>query len=178
MVLPWSWASGLSAAIFLPLGVRPYQVLLPNQQLMREDTSGRYDSLHPPFHAVDMSNLAEQIREALSMFARNCTEPALIGGLAVVAHQVVRATKDVDFLVEAEAADRVHDALLDLDYQCLYRSEDAANYVRAAEGLDLLYAHHPLRAVCWHRHRSAKRPWAACVSSASKGLSASNCKAS
>ena len=91
-----------------------------------------------------MSNLAEQIREALSMFARNGTEPALIGGLAVVAHQVVRATKDVDFLVEAEAADRVHAALLDLGYQCLYRSEDAANYVRAADGLDLLYAHRPL----------------------------------
>ena len=91
-----------------------------------------------------MSNLAEQIREALSMFARNSTEPALIGGLAVVAHQVVRATQDVDFLLEAEAADRVHDALLVLGYQCLYRSEDAANYVRATEGLDLLYAHRPL----------------------------------
>ena len=91
-----------------------------------------------------MPNLAKQIREALSMFARNGTEPALIGGLAVVAHRVVRATKDVDFLVEAEAANKVHDALLDLGYQCLYRSEDAANYVRATEGLDLLYAHRPL----------------------------------
>ena len=69
-----------------------------------------------------MSNLAEQIREALTMFARNGIEPALIGGLAVVAHQVVRATKDVDFLVAAEAADKVHDALLDLGYQCLYLS--------------------------------------------------------
>ena len=91
-----------------------------------------------------MSNLAEQIREALSMFADNGTHPALIGGLAVVAHQVIRATKDVDFLVEIEAADKIHDALLNLGYQCLYRSEDAANYVRAAQGLDLLYAHRPL----------------------------------
>ncbi len=91
-----------------------------------------------------MSNLAQQIRETLSMFVRNGTEPALIGGLAVVAHQVVRATKDVDFLVEAEASDRIHSALLDLGYQCLYRSQDAANYVRGAEGLDLLYAHRPL----------------------------------
>jgi hypothetical protein len=91
-----------------------------------------------------MSNLAEQIREALSMFARNGTKPALIGGLAVVAHQVVRATKEVEFLLEAEAADKVHEALLDLGYQCLYRSEDAANYVRMAEGLDVLYAHRPL----------------------------------
>jgi hypothetical protein len=94
--------------------------------------------------SANMLNLAEQIREALAMFARNRTEPALIGGLAVVAHQVVRATKDVDFLVEAEAADKVNDALLDLGYQCLYRSEDAANYVRDTEGLDLLYAHRPL----------------------------------
>lgn len=91
-----------------------------------------------------MLNLAEQIREALSMFARNSTEAALIGGLAVVAHQVIRATKDVDFLVAAEAADTVHSALLDLGYRCIYRSEDAANYVRATEGLDLLYAHRPL----------------------------------
>lgn len=91
-----------------------------------------------------MPNLADQIREALSMFARNRTEPALIGGLAVVAHKVVRATQDVDFLLEAEAADRVHDALLKLGYQCLYRSADAANYVRGTEGLDLLYAHRPL----------------------------------
>lgn len=91
-----------------------------------------------------MPNLADQIREALAMFARSDTEPALIGGLAVAAHRVVRATQDVDFLLEAEAADRVHAALLDLGYQCLYRSENAANYVRGTEGLDLLYAHRPL----------------------------------
>ena len=48
-----------------------------------------------------MANLSDQIREALAMFARSGTQPALIGGLAVVAHQVVRATQDVDFLVEA-----------------------------------------------------------------------------
>lgn len=91
-----------------------------------------------------MANLAEQIREALSMFASAGTKPALIGGLAVVAHSVVRATKDVDFLLEAEAADKVHEALLTLGYQCIYRSEDAANYLRGTEGLNLLYAHRPL----------------------------------
>jgi hypothetical protein len=91
-----------------------------------------------------MPNLVEQIREALTMFALAGTKPALIGGLAVVAHQVVRATQDVDFLLEAEAADKVHEALLKLGYQCLYRSENAANYVRKTEGLDLLYAHRPL----------------------------------
>lgn len=91
-----------------------------------------------------MPNLAEQIREALTMFANSDTQPALIGGLAVAVHQVVRATKDVDFLVAAEVADKIHNALLNLGYCCLYRSEDAANYVRGTEGLDLLYAHRPL----------------------------------
>ena len=91
-----------------------------------------------------MPNLVEQIREALAMFAIADTKPALIGGLAVAAHSVVRATKDVDFLLEAEAADTVHEALLKLGYQCIHRSEDAANYVRDTEGLDLLYAHRPL----------------------------------
>ncbi len=33
---------------------------------------------------------------------------------------------------------------LAVGYQCVYRSEDAANYVRATQGLDLLYAHRPL----------------------------------
>lgn len=91
-----------------------------------------------------MSKLADQIREALSAFARSGTEPALIGGLAVAAHQVIRATKDVDFLVESEAADALHDVLSSLGYQCVHRSEDAANYVRGDEGLDLLYAHRPV----------------------------------
>ena len=71
-----------------------------------------------------MANLADQIREALTMFARSGTKPALIGGLAVVAHQVIRATKDVDFLVEAEAAGTIHNALLELSYKCIYRSDN------------------------------------------------------
>ena len=90
-----------------------------------------------------MPSLVEQIREALSMFATANTRPALIGGLAVAAHSVVRATQDVDFLLEAEAADTVHEALTRLGYQCIHRSVDAANYIRGTEGLDLLYAHRP-----------------------------------
>ncbi|MDR0274601.1 MAG: nucleotidyltransferase family protein [Burkholderiaceae bacterium] len=91
-----------------------------------------------------MSSLIDQIREALSAFARNGVEPVLIGGLAVAAHQVIRATQDVDFLVEAEAADGLHATLLQLGYRCVYRSEDAANYVRGDQGLDLLYARRPI----------------------------------
>lgn len=91
-----------------------------------------------------MARLVDQIREVLAAFAGGKTSPALIGGLALAAHRVVRATQDVDFLVDADAADRLHGILLDLGYRCIHRSEDAANYVRGDEGLDLLYAHRPV----------------------------------
>jgi hypothetical protein len=87
--------------------------------------------------------IADQIREALALFAKCKTPPALIGGLALAAHRVVRATQDVDFLIDAADADRLHDALLDLGYTCVHRSKDAANYLRGSEGIDFLYAHRP-----------------------------------
>ena len=90
-----------------------------------------------------MARLIDQIREAVAAFVGLQTTPALIGGLALAAHQVVRATRDVDFLVDADDAERLHALLLGLGYQCIHRSEDAANYLRGDEGLDLLYAHRP-----------------------------------
>jgi hypothetical protein len=90
-----------------------------------------------------MSRLVEQIKQAVAAFAGCKTTPALIGGLALAAHQVVRATRDVDFLADADDADRLHEILLVLGYRCVHRSEDAANYLREDEGLDLLYAHRP-----------------------------------
>ena len=91
-----------------------------------------------------MSRLVDQIKEALAAFAGLGIPPALIGGLALAAHQVVRATQDVDFLADADDAGRLHDILLGLGYHCIHRSEDAANYLRGDEGLDLLYAHRPV----------------------------------
>ena len=91
-----------------------------------------------------MSSLLGQIKEALVVFAGLKTPPALIGGLALASHGVVRATRDVDFLVDADDADRLHDILLGLDYRCVHRSPDAANYLRGEDGFDVLYAHRPM----------------------------------
>ena len=90
-----------------------------------------------------MSRLADQIREAVAAFTELAMPAALIGGLALAAHKVVRATRDVDFLIDADDADRVHHMLIRLGYKCVHRSDDAANYLRGDEGLDLLYAHRP-----------------------------------
>src|SRR5690606_28598655 len=91
-----------------------------------------------------MSRLVEQIQQAVAAFSACKTPPALIGGLALAAHQVVRATRDVDFLVDADDAERLHGILLDLGYRCVHRSDDAADYLRGDEGLGLLYAHRPV----------------------------------
>lgn len=91
-----------------------------------------------------MSRLVEQIKQAVAAFVVCNTPPALIGGLALAAHQVIRATRDVDFLADNDDAERLHESLLTLGYRCIHRSEDAANYVRDDEGLDLLYAHRPV----------------------------------
>ena len=90
-----------------------------------------------------MSRLVKQIKEALTAFAGCKKPPALIGGLALTAHKVVRATQDVDFLVDADDADALHNLLLGLGYLCIHRSADAANYRRSDEALDLLFAHRP-----------------------------------
>lgn len=91
-----------------------------------------------------MARLVDQMREALAVFASCGTAPALIGGLALAAHNVVRATQDIDFLADSSDADGLHSALLNIGYRCIHRSEDAANYLRGDEGLDLLYAHRPV----------------------------------
>ncbi len=91
-----------------------------------------------------MSSLIGQIKEALVVFAGLKTPPALIGGLALASHGVVRATRDVDFLIDADDAKRLHDILLGLGYRCVYRSPDAANYLRGEDGFDVLYAHRPM----------------------------------
>ncbi len=103
-----------------------------------------------------MPRLVEQIKEALAAFSAIKHPPALIGGLALAAHQVIRATEDVDFLVDADDADPLHAILIGLGYTCIHRSENAANHIRGDEGLDpsirtacglrtgLLYAHRPI----------------------------------
>ncbi|MBU6199167.1 MAG: hypothetical protein KGI64_02240 [Xanthomonadaceae bacterium] len=93
-----------------------------------------------------MTRLVDQIKEALAAFASLRTQPALIGGLALAAHNVVRATQDVDFLADAADAEKIDALMRGLGYRCLHRSEDAANYLRGDEGMDFLFAHRPVAA--------------------------------
>lgn len=90
------------------------------------------------------SRLGRQIEE-ISAALRAASVPfALIGGLALAAHRVVRATSDVDLLAPASNAGEIDAIAAKLGYHCLHRSTDVANYLRGDERLDLLFASRPL----------------------------------
>jgi len=89
------------------------------------------------------SRLGRQIAEIISSLSRENIPFALIGGLALAAHNVVRATQDVDVLIGATDAERLDGVLVALGYRCLHRNADAGNYLREDERLDVLYASRP-----------------------------------
>lgn len=69
---------------------------------------------------------------------------ALIGGLALAPHNVVRATLDIDLLADGDDADAVDSVVSGLGYRSIYRSDDAANYVRGDERIDFIFARRPI----------------------------------
>ncbi len=93
---------------------------------------------------MPLSRLGKQIAEVAAALNAIGARFALIGGLALASHKVVRATQDVDLLIEAEKADEIDAELVRLGYGCLHRSADAANYARGDERVDFLYASRPI----------------------------------
>ena len=93
---------------------------------------------------MPISRLGKQIAEVAAALNRIGAQFALIGGLALASYKVVRATQDVDLLIDAERADEIDGAVTGLGYHCLHRSADAANYARGDERVDFLYASRPI----------------------------------
>ncbi len=93
---------------------------------------------------MPLSRLGAQIAQVAVALHAIGARFALIGGLALASHKVVRATQDVDLLVDAEKADEIEAELRRLGYRRLHRSADAANYARGDERIDLLYASRPI----------------------------------
>jgi predicted nucleotidyltransferase len=91
-----------------------------------------------------LSRLGRQIEEIVRELNIRGIRFALIGGLALASHKVIRATRDIDLLMDAQNAEDVDRLLAQLGYQCAHRSADAANYLRADERIDFLYAHRPV----------------------------------
>jgi hypothetical protein len=93
---------------------------------------------------VATSRLGKQISEIIATLNGLGAEFALIGGLALASHKVIRATQDVDLLADADLADVIETAVVSLGYRRLYRSIEVANYLRGDERLDFLFASRPI----------------------------------
>jgi hypothetical protein len=89
------------------------------------------------------SRLGRQLQEVLAGLDRIGATNALIGGLALAHHHVVRATQDVDLLTDADQSAAVDRELTSLGYECIHRSDDSATYIRGDERVDLLFARRP-----------------------------------
>jgi hypothetical protein len=90
------------------------------------------------------SRLGRQLAEILLSLQRIDVPTALIGGLALSAYKVIRATQDIDLLIDQKDSDKVHEEVARLGYRCLYRTDNVANYQRQDERLDFLYAARPI----------------------------------
>ena len=90
------------------------------------------------------SRLGRQLEEVLSALRAAGLPVALIGGLALAPHNVVRATQDIDLLADGDNADAIDAVVHALGYRSIYRSDDAANFLRGDERVDFIFARRPI----------------------------------
>ncbi|MCC6171289.1 MAG: nucleotidyl transferase AbiEii/AbiGii toxin family protein [Gammaproteobacteria bacterium] len=90
-----------------------------------------------------VSRLGKQLEQVIAALDSGAAHFALIGGLALASHKVLRATQDIDLLANADQADVIQQVMVELGYQCLHRSPDAANFLRGDERVDFIFAHRP-----------------------------------
>ena len=93
---------------------------------------------------ASVSRLGKQIEEVIATMDTMRAPFALIGGLALASHNVIRATQDIDLLIDADIADLIDVEFVSLGYKCSHRSADAANYLRGDERVDFLFASRPI----------------------------------
>ena len=82
------------------------------------------------------------LRTFASFFERESIRYAVIGGLALQAWGHSRFTRDIDFVVERTARDRVVEFAESLGFETLHVSEGYSNHLHAESGLgrvDLMY---------------------------------------
>jgi len=80
------------------------------------------------------NRFVETIGLVVDTAARDGFRVALIGGFATPFHGVMRATGDVDFLVEATGADTLDAALAARGFAARHRTENVANYASGSPG--------------------------------------------
>jgi hypothetical protein len=90
------------------------------------------------------SRLGRQLEEAPTALRAANLPVALIGGLALAPYNVIRATQDIDLLADGNDVDAITAVVRALGYQSMYRSDDAANFLRGDERIDFIFPRRPI----------------------------------
>ena len=69
------------------------------------------------------------LKYLIELFNERKVPYALIGGLALGIHGIIRTTQDIDFIIPLSAIQKIEDFLLTHGYKKLFRSDDIAGYV-------------------------------------------------
>lgn len=100
-----------------------------------------------PGHDSQESRLLAQVRETDVALKAAHLVYMVVGGVAVNAHGVLRATVDLDLMIRVEDSDALDDVLKGLGYNALDRRADLAHYARPdGARLDVLYSRRQITA--------------------------------
>lgn len=84
-------------------------------------------------------DIQDTLTKASNALAGAAIDFALIGGFALAAHGVVRATQDIDLLVDGIAKDKVKKALQTAGFNVVYESEEVMHLSGQGQ-LDILFS--------------------------------------
>jgi hypothetical protein len=90
-----------------------------------------------------MLQLRKTLETARTLLSDSQIDFALIGGFALAAHGIHRATKDIDLLVDGNKKDLVKKIFVDFGFKIIYESQEVIQF----EGpgyLDMVFANRPL----------------------------------
>ncbi|MGH1468881.1 MAG: hypothetical protein ACRBBP_08395 [Bdellovibrionales bacterium] len=88
-------------------------------------------------------NLIESLNLVTTSLSKECIKHALIGGLALAAHGVVRATVDIDLLIDGDDKDAVKTVLFNLGFSIFHETDEILQLSGPAQ-LDIILANRPL----------------------------------
>ena len=93
---------------------------------------------------MDFNKIVPLITEE---FSEHGVRYAFIGAFAMGALGMVRATVDLDFLVDSRDADKVTEIMKKYGYRCIFNNENVSQYtsdLKAFGEIDVLYAFRPI----------------------------------
>ena len=89
---------------------------------------------------LESGSLRDSLVLLLTRLQKRSVDSALVGGVALAAHGVVRGTRDLDFLVPAEQEPAVHEVMQELGFEVLARGASVSSYVLEHLRVDFLLA--------------------------------------